>query len=49
MLVFQSIKDIADILLSPLLGIFDIFPDLGYVLTGLGFIAFTYTGWKAIK
>lgn len=49
MVVFESVRKIYDIILSPLDGIFGIFPDAKNIIGGILFLSLAFFGWKAIK
>lgn len=49
MIVFESVRNFFEILTAPFMQLFEWFPELEYVLTGILFLSLSYFGWRAIK
>lgn len=49
MIVFESIRNFFEILMAPFEQLFEWFPELQYVITGIFTISLGYFGWRAIK
>lgn len=49
MVVFESVREIFDIILSPMESIFGMFPDFKIIIEGIFFLSLSYFGWRAIK
>ena len=49
MVVFESIKDVFDIVLTPFDALFGMFPSFKVIIEGIFFLSLSYFGWRAIK
>lgn len=49
MVVFESIRNVFEIILSPFESIFGLFPEFKVIIEGIFFLSLSYFGWRAIK
>lgn len=49
MVVFESVRNFFEIIVAPFQQLFEWFPELEYVLTGILTMSLAYFGWRAIK
>lgn len=49
MVVFESVKDFFEILMTPFESLFGFFPDVKQIIEGIVILSLGYFGWRAIK